>query len=227
MLRQFMTLVALLMLQVPAFAQGTAEEGSARAPTRRANAQPSFKTSQPARAASPPTTSNCRMPGASYDLETASLPLCKNVGTSIRSNPVYNPEAGHAGRDVHAKPPPVAPRDPASLGRSRPTELTFDSYMNANASNPAISGRRAIPQEAFKDWSKPAVITGSSSDLDSKNPDGTSAAPTGNAAAIAPGGVAPAGGTPAAITPGASAPLQDAYPSSSSSSGSAPMPNNR
>jgi hypothetical protein len=82
----------------------------------------------------------CRMPGASYDLETARLPTC-----AVKAAPT---------------------RQPASVAETQPATLNFSSYLNANAAHPALARRKPLPQEAFKDWSKPAVITGSSADVD-------------------------------------------------------------
>jgi hypothetical protein len=42
--------------------------------------------------------------------------------------------------------------------------MTYEAYMQKNSANPAIRGHGRPPQEAFKDYSKPAVISGSSLD---------------------------------------------------------------
>ena len=113
------------------------------------------------------TTKKCRMPGASYDLETARLPNC--VVKPVRKAAATNTPS----------------RRPASVSDAQPTTLNFNSYLNANATHPALSRRKPLPQEAFKDWSKPAVITGSSIDVDKAfSPDsGDARAP----AAVPPG----------------------------------------
>ena len=137
------------------------------------------------------TAKKCRMPGASYDLETARLPNC--VVKPVRKAAVSNTQS----------------RRPASVSEVQPTALNFNAYLSANSAHPALSRRKPLPQEAFKDWSKPAVITGSSADVDKAfSPD------SGDARA------------PAAVPPGSSTTsTPDASPSSSPTTSA--LPNNR
>jgi hypothetical protein len=107
----------------------------------------------------------CRMPGHAYDLDGPSLPVCKTVRTRRKAS--FDREVESVWQDVNGgHAPPLPTRRPSSFRTSSATDMSFESYMRTNSMNPAVAANRAPAQEAFKDYSKPAVITGSTLDAE-------------------------------------------------------------
>lgn len=73
----------------------------------------------------------CRIPGHAYSLDQSDLPLCSNL--AVNSAPAENQ---------------IAKRQPANS--REPSLVDFNSYLSANASNPALS-RHLDSQKAFQE----------------------------------------------------------------------------
>lgn len=120
----------------------------------------------------------CRQAGASWGLDDEDLPVCGSEAAKAAEEV----ESDLADMEFERKANPnrrpssrtAAQRGPSSVkGGTEPLVVTFETYMHANASHPAIARRPAsmvMNQKAFIQAPVKATITGSTLDQNNKTP---------------------------------------------------------
>jgi len=121
----------------------------------------------------------CRQPDAPYSLESVDLPICGSDASMA---------AELVEEDLAAIEPELKKkRMRARTGKKNEPEnqpVSFDSYLQTNASHPAISRRPNLThQNAFQPVRRPAAITGSTVGASGGASSGTSPQPTSGSVA--------------------------------------------
>lgn len=106
------------------------------------------------------TAPKCRVANKAYNLEQSDLPVCKtktNPKAKRKQNKVEDDSllAEFENSAAETNGPSGTKRQPASLN----SNFSFDAYMTANASHPALNNRVRDHQNAFVDTARPATIT--------------------------------------------------------------------